>query len=75
MRQRYGSKVPSPRPIPPLRAGTGPAGPDDHKRQLPTRRIAAADDIADAVVLAATNPNITGTIIETDGGARLVSLT
>jgi NAD(P)-dependent dehydrogenase (short-subunit alcohol dehydrogenase family) len=40
---------------------------------LLTRRIATADDIADAVVLAATNPNVTGTIIETDGGARLVS--
>jgi len=43
-------------------------------RALPTRRIATADDIADAVVLAATNPNLTGTVIETDGGARLVSL-
>ena len=40
---------------------------------LLTRRIATADDVADAVVLAATNPNVTGTIIETDGGARLVS--
>jgi len=43
-------------------------------QQLPARRIATADDIADAVVLAATNPNLTGTIIETDGGARLVSM-
>jgi NAD(P)-dependent dehydrogenase (short-subunit alcohol dehydrogenase family) len=43
-------------------------------RALPARRIATADDIADAVVLAATNPNLTGTVIETDGGARLVSL-
>jgi NAD(P)-dependent dehydrogenase (short-subunit alcohol dehydrogenase family) len=42
-------------------------------QQLPARRIATADDINDAVVFAATNPNITGTIIETDGGARLVS--
>jgi NAD(P)-dependent dehydrogenase (short-subunit alcohol dehydrogenase family) len=42
--------------------------------QLPARRIATADDVADAVVLAATNDNLTGTIIETDGGARLVSL-
>ncbi len=25
-------------------------------------------------LLAATNPNLTGTVIETDGGARLVSL-
>jgi NAD(P)-dependent dehydrogenase (short-subunit alcohol dehydrogenase family) len=41
---------------------------------LPARRIATADDVAEAVVLAATNANITGTILETDGGARLVSL-
>jgi NAD(P)-dependent dehydrogenase (short-subunit alcohol dehydrogenase family) len=41
---------------------------------LPARRIATADDIAEAVVLVATNPNMTGTVIETDGGARLVSL-
>jgi NAD(P)-dependent dehydrogenase (short-subunit alcohol dehydrogenase family) len=41
---------------------------------LPARRIATADDVAQAVVLAATNPNLTGTVIETDGGARLVSL-
>jgi NAD(P)-dependent dehydrogenase (short-subunit alcohol dehydrogenase family) len=41
---------------------------------LPARHIATADDVADVVVLAATNANITGTIIETDGGARLVSL-
>ena len=42
--------------------------------QLPTRRVATAEDVADAVVLAATNRNLTGSIIETDGGARLVSL-
>ena len=42
--------------------------------QLPTRRIATAEDVADAVVLAATNRNLTRTVIETDGGARLVSL-
>ncbi len=41
---------------------------------LPARRVATADDIADVVVLAATNANLTGTIIEADGGARLVSL-
>jgi NAD(P)-dependent dehydrogenase (short-subunit alcohol dehydrogenase family) len=41
---------------------------------LPARHIATADDIADVVVVTATNANITGTIIETDGGARLVSL-
>jgi NAD(P)-dependent dehydrogenase (short-subunit alcohol dehydrogenase family) len=43
-------------------------------RRLPTGRIGTADDVAEVVVTAATNPNITGTIIETDGGARLVSL-
>lgn len=41
---------------------------------LPTRRIATADDVAEAVVLAAVNPNMTGTVIESDGGARLVTL-
>jgi NAD(P)-dependent dehydrogenase (short-subunit alcohol dehydrogenase family) len=41
---------------------------------LPVRRIATAEDVAEAVVLAATNPNLTGTVIETDGGARLVSM-
>ncbi|MFT4081619.1 MAG: SDR family oxidoreductase [Nocardioides sp.] len=40
---------------------------------LPTRRIATADDIAEAVVLLATNPNLTGTVIESDGGARLMA--
>jgi NAD(P)-dependent dehydrogenase (short-subunit alcohol dehydrogenase family) len=42
---------------------------------LPVRRIATADDIAEAVVLAATNSNLTGTMIEADGGARFVSIT
>jgi NAD(P)-dependent dehydrogenase (short-subunit alcohol dehydrogenase family) len=42
---------------------------------LPVRRIATADDIAEAVVLAATNPNLTGTVIEADGGARFVPIT
>lgn len=41
---------------------------------LPARRVATADDVAEVVVMAATNANITGTIIEADGGARLVSL-
>jgi NAD(P)-dependent dehydrogenase (short-subunit alcohol dehydrogenase family) len=41
---------------------------------LPVRRIATAEDVAEVVVLAATNANTTGTIIETDGGARLVSM-
>jgi NAD(P)-dependent dehydrogenase (short-subunit alcohol dehydrogenase family) len=41
---------------------------------LPARRVATADDIAEVVAVAATNANLTGTIIEADGGARLVSL-
>jgi NAD(P)-dependent dehydrogenase (short-subunit alcohol dehydrogenase family) len=41
---------------------------------LPARRVATAGDVAAAVVLAATNPNLTGTIIQSDGGAHLVSL-
>jgi NAD(P)-dependent dehydrogenase (short-subunit alcohol dehydrogenase family) len=41
---------------------------------LPTGRIATAEDIAQVVVLAATNRNTTGTIIESDGGARLVTV-
>ena len=38
---------------------------------LPTRRIATADDVAEVVVLAATNPNLTGTVIDADGGLKL----
>jgi NAD(P)-dependent dehydrogenase (short-subunit alcohol dehydrogenase family) len=41
---------------------------------LPVRHIGQADEIAEAIVLAATNRNITGTVIESDGGARLVTV-
>jgi NAD(P)-dependent dehydrogenase (short-subunit alcohol dehydrogenase family) len=41
---------------------------------IPARRIATADDVAEVVTLAATNANLTGTVLEADGGARLVSL-
>lgn len=41
---------------------------------IPARRVATADDVAEVVVLAATNGNLTGTVLEADGGARLVSL-
>jgi hypothetical protein len=41
---------------------------------LPARQIATADQIAEVVVLAAASPNITGTVMETDAGARLVTL-
>jgi len=40
---------------------------------LPVGRIANAEDVAACVVLAATNRNMTGTVIECDGGARLVT--
>lgn len=40
---------------------------------LPVGRVATAEDVAESVVLAATNRNLTGTVIETDGGARLVA--
>jgi NAD(P)-dependent dehydrogenase (short-subunit alcohol dehydrogenase family) len=43
-------------------------------QSLPTRRIATAEDVAATVALAASNPNLTGTIIQSDGGARLVSI-
>jgi NAD(P)-dependent dehydrogenase (short-subunit alcohol dehydrogenase family) len=41
---------------------------------LPVRRIATADNIAEVVTMVATNPNLSGTVVEADGGARLVSL-
>jgi len=43
-------------------------------RKLPTRRVATAEDVAEVVALAATNPNLTGTVFEADGGARLAAL-
>ncbi|HEY3559081.1 MAG TPA: SDR family oxidoreductase [Kribbella sp.] len=43
-------------------------------KTLPVGKIATADEVAEVVVLAATNGNLTGTVIEADGGARLVPL-
>jgi NAD(P)-dependent dehydrogenase (short-subunit alcohol dehydrogenase family) len=43
-------------------------------QSLPARRVATAEDVAEVVVLAATNTYLTGTVIEADGGARLVSV-
>jgi NAD(P)-dependent dehydrogenase (short-subunit alcohol dehydrogenase family) len=43
------------------------------EKQLPTRRVATAEDVAEVVALAATNPNLTATIIEADGGARITA--
>ena len=37
--------------------------------------MATAADVAGVVALVATNPDLTGTVIETDAGARLVSPT
>ena len=42
--------------------------------KLPSRKVATADEIAEVVAMAATNRATTGTVIEADGGARLVSL-
>jgi len=44
------------------------------ERALPARHIGTAEEVAELVAVAATNPNITGTVLETDGGARLVSV-
>jgi len=40
---------------------------------LPTKKIATADDVAQVIVLLATNQNLTGTVIESDGGAHLAA--
>jgi NAD(P)-dependent dehydrogenase (short-subunit alcohol dehydrogenase family) len=42
--------------------------------RLPTRRLATAEYLAEVVALAATNPNLTGTVFEADGGARIAAL-
>jgi NAD(P)-dependent dehydrogenase (short-subunit alcohol dehydrogenase family) len=42
--------------------------------QVPVRRVATADDVAEVVALAATNTNLSGTVLEADGGAHLVSV-
>jgi NADP-dependent 3-hydroxy acid dehydrogenase YdfG len=38
------------------------------------RHVSSADEIGEAVALLATNTSMTGTILEIDGGARLVQL-
>ena len=38
---------------------------------LPVGRIGAPEDIAQAVLLAATNPFLTGATLDIDGGAHL----
>lgn len=40
---------------------------------LPSKHLATPEDIAEAVALVATNLNMSGTVIEADGGGRLVS--
>ncbi|MCF6775691.1 SDR family oxidoreductase [Thiotrichales bacterium 19X7-9] len=44
---------------------------DSMKQSVPLKRIAKSDEIAEAIVLAALNSNITGSIINVDGGAYL----
>lgn len=41
---------------------------------LPVGRVGLPDDVAECLILAATNPNVTGTVIERDGGARLAPM-
>ncbi len=41
-------------------------------KSLPVRRIGAAGDVAAAIVMVATNRFMTGTVVEVDGGGRLV---
>lgn len=40
---------------------------------LPVRQVARPEQIAEAIELLATNANLTGTVLEADGGARLVT--
>ena len=47
---------------------------DSSAAALPVGRIGSAEDVAACVALAATNRNMTGTVLECDGGARLVAL-
>jgi NAD(P)-dependent dehydrogenase (short-subunit alcohol dehydrogenase family) len=44
------------------------------EKGLPARHVSSAEEIGEAVVLAATNPSLTGTVLQIDGGARLVQL-
>jgi NAD(P)-dependent dehydrogenase (short-subunit alcohol dehydrogenase family) len=41
---------------------------------VPVRHVATADEVAEVVALVATNRNLSGTVVQADGGARLVSL-
>jgi NAD(P)-dependent dehydrogenase (short-subunit alcohol dehydrogenase family) len=41
---------------------------------LPVRHVSSAEEIAEAVALLATNASMTGTVLQIDGGARLVAL-
>lgn len=41
---------------------------DKLREQVPLRRWCTEEDVADAVVFAARNPSLTGTILEVDGG-------
>jgi NAD(P)-dependent dehydrogenase (short-subunit alcohol dehydrogenase family) len=41
---------------------------------LPARHVSSADEVAEAVALVATNTSMTGTVLQIDGGARLVQL-
>jgi len=42
------------------------------RKRLPVRRVGSAEDLAEVVVLAATNRNMTGSVLTCDGGGRWV---
>ncbi len=42
------------------------------RRTLPVRRVAAPEDLAEVIVLAATNRFMTGSVLTCDGGGRWV---
>jgi NAD(P)-dependent dehydrogenase (short-subunit alcohol dehydrogenase family) len=46
---------------------------DQMAATLPVRKVATAEDVAESVVLVATNTNMSGTIIQSDGGFRLIA--
>lgn len=45
---------------------------DSAAASLPVRQVARPEQIAETIELLATNTNLTGTVLEADGGARLV---
>jgi len=44
---------------------------DEWLARIPLRRLGTPEQVADAVVFAATNDYLTGTVIELDGGLKI----